>query len=434
MPGFLEGMDRVRKAELLLAIALAIAFAGYLIAIYIGNIDTEVIRERYWKNVVPLFDGEIPIMEYPPLSLVFFVIPRLFASSPFGYNVAYVIFTYLFTILGLELMRRIADHYGADQIKTMVVYSVLMALMLEFIADRYDIFPAIMTIAAFYMFIKKRVSWAFILLALGMMTKLYPALLFPVFIMCYLAQKDRRSALEGTAWFVFVAIATILIVYLIEPMAITNFIDYHLQRPLEVGCVAATVIYPFSMIGLTNVWILPATAPGSFGSDDLMGAVPDAIAPILTPLMILLILLVIGYYGYVRVRTERQDERFFLISATILAVLLIFIVVGKVFSSQYLIWAVPFYALVIVSSQDRTFIKRLQYLTVAAFMLTQVNFAYIYGYLGGGTAIDDLAMISMLVRNLMIVATLIMVGMQMQKVAKDGFHDDGEHRGEQCCC
>jgi hypothetical protein len=103
-----------------------------------------------------------------------------------------------------------------------------------------------------------------------------------------------------------------------------------------------------------------------------------------------------------------------------LLAVLAFIVCGKVFSSQYLIWAVPFYVLVMMASNDRAFNRKLVYLTIAYLILTQVNFAYIYGYLGGGAAINDLAMISMLVRNLMVVATGAMVFLEMRRVVKQG--------------
>ena len=56
--------------------------------------------------------------------------------------------------------------------------------------------------------------------------------------------------------------------------------------------------------------------------------------------------------------------------------------------------------------------------------MTQVNFAYIYGYLGGGTAINDLAMISMLVRNLMVVGMLVLVFMEMVRIRRKGRSGD----------
>ncbi len=416
-------MDAVRKAEVMLSAALGVAFLGYLVAIFYFDIPTEVVNERFWKNVVPLFDGEIPIMEYPPFALVFFIVPRLFASTPDGYNVAYVVFVYIFTLIGLDLMRRIAERYGKDPIGVMVVYSVLMALLLQFLADRYDIFPAVMTIAAFYLFVTKRPYWAMVILALAMLTKLYPAILVPFLLWVLFARRERKVLIGSILAFVAATLAVVVPLMVLEPELITNFLHYHIQRPLEVGSVPATLVYPLSMLGISDMWILDVAHSG-FGSDDLVGPIPDALAPWVTPLMVAGIVFVLLFYGHLRHRAERADERFFLLTASILSALLVFMVVGKVFSSQYLIWAVPFYVMVMMSTQNRTFKTRLKWLTIASFILTQINFAYIYGYLGGGTDINDLAMILMLIRNLMVVGTLILTMKEMWDLGKNGYEDE----------
>ena len=416
-------MDAVRKAEVMLSAALGVAFLGYLVAIFYFDIPTEVVNERFWKNVVPLFDGEIPIMEYPPFALVFFIVPRFFASTPEGYNVAYVVFVYIFTLIGLDLMRRIAERYGKDPVGVMVVYSVLMALLLQFLADRYDIFPAVMTIAAFYLFVTKRPYWAMVILALAMLTKLYPAILVPFLLWALFARGERKVLIGSILAFVAATLAVVVPLMVLEPELITNFLHYHIQRPLEVGSVPATLVYPLSMLGISDMWILDVAHSG-FGSDDLVGPIPDALAPWVTPLMVAGIVFVLLFYGHLRHRAERADERFFLLTASILSALLVFMVVGKVFSSQYLIWAVPFYVMVMMSTQNRTFKTRLKWLTIASFILTQINFAYIYGYLGGGTDINDLAMILMLIRNLMVVGTLILTMKEMWDLGKNGYEDE----------
>lgn len=140
-------LSRIERYELNLAVCMAVAFACYFVVTYICQIETEVIRDRFWKNADPLFHGEIPIMEYPPFALVFFAIPRIFASSPWGYNALYVVMVYVAVMVGMVYVRRIAEMYGANQTKAMVVYCVLVVMFLQYVADRYDIFPAVMSIA-----------------------------------------------------------------------------------------------------------------------------------------------------------------------------------------------------------------------------------------------------------------------------------------------
>ncbi|MBQ9689513.1 MAG: DUF2029 domain-containing protein, partial [Candidatus Methanomethylophilaceae archaeon] len=297
-------MDRVKKMEIIYTVLLAIAFIGYLIAIYVLDIETEVIRDRF-PDADQLFNGDIPITEYPPLSLIFFVIPRIFFSDPFGYNIGYVIMIFVITIVGLHLMRRTAESLNMNPVWAMTIYSVLIALLLEYVADRYDIIPAVMTLASFYFFINKKMPAAFIILALAMMTKLYPAILLPIYLIIYMVERDWKGFATGTVWFLIGAAVVVLPCLLIEPDLIMGFMGYHSARPLEIDSLAATLIYPFSLFGLTDVWIQASTDVGSYGSDNLRGPLCDAVAPWLTPLMMVLIVLFILWYGKVRYGLKR---------------------------------------------------------------------------------------------------------------------------------
>ena len=96
----MKAVDGVRKYQIIIAALFLVACIGYLVAVHFLNIETEVMRDRFWKNAEPLFNGEVPVMEYPPFALVFFAIPRLFADTPWGYNVAYVAEVLVFMVVG----------------------------------------------------------------------------------------------------------------------------------------------------------------------------------------------------------------------------------------------------------------------------------------------------------------------------------------------
>lgn len=90
-----------------------------------------------------------------------------------------------------------------------------------------------------------------------------------------------------------------------------------------------------------------------------------------------------------------------------LAAMLMFLVTNKVFSSQYLLWLVGLVLLVLMTSGRREGRAVLR-LTVAVIVLTQLNFAYNVGYLGGGANIDDLGMMILLVRSVVCIALLLL--------------------------
>ena len=413
----MKAVDGVRKYQIIIAALFLVACIGYLVAVHFLGIETEVMRDRFWKNAEPLFNGEVPVMEYPPFALVFFAIPRLFADTPWGYNVAYVAEVLVFMVVGLLLVSKLAERMGHDQKRAMLVYAVLMLLMLEFVVDRYDIFPAILTLASFYMFASKRHGWACLLLAVGAMTKLYPAVVFPLYILYLAYGRQWRDAAVSCAAFFGTCVLIVGVAWLINPELITNFLSYHTDRPLQIESVPASVVYFLSMFGLTDVWIQPFADPDSFGSDNLMGPLPDAVASVMMPLMVVLILAVYAYYAVLRHRGVRDDD-LRLIGLAAVAVLMLFMVANKVFSSQYLIWAIAPIAFV-VASRDTGFERRLLWLSALVLVLTQANFAYNAGYLGGGENINDLGMMVILARNVLAVWLTCMVLDGMRRPAGD---------------
>ena len=413
----MKAVDGVRKYQIIIAALFLVACIGYLVAVHFLNIETEVMRDRFWKNAEPLFNGEVPVMEYPPFALVFFAIPRLFVDTAWGYNVAYVAEVLVFMVVGLLLVSKLAERMGHDQKKAMLVYAILMLLMLEFVVDRYDIFPAILTLASFYMFASKRHGCACLLLAVGAMTKLYPAVLFPLYLLYLAYGRQWRDAAVSCVAFLGTCVLIVGVAWIINPELITNFLSYHTDRPLQIESVPASVVYLLSMFGLTDVWIQPFADPDSFGSDNLMGPLPDAVASVMMPLMVVLILAVYAYYAVLRPRGVRDDD-LRLIGLAAVAVLMLFMVANKVFSSQYLIWAVAPIAFV-VASRDTGFERRLLWLSVLVLVLTQANFAYNAGYLGGGENINDLGMMVILARNVLAVWLTCMVLGGMRRPAGD---------------
>ena len=417
--------DEYGRYRIRLIAAYAIACVGFLIAIFALDLETEVIRDRYWKDANPLFNGEIPIIEYPPFSLVFMAIPRIFGWTPEAYEVFYVIEVFVFMVIGLIYTDKLAEHFGKDRKNAMLAYSVLTVLLLEFVTDRYDIFPAVLTLMSIYYFVKSRYAWAFILIAIGVMTKLYPAMLFPIYFLIFAARKEWNEAFKGTLVFIAANLAIIIPVLIIEPDMIWNFLNYHSDRPLQIESLAASLIYPLSMFGLITVRITSAMLPDgtldpdNFGSDNLVGTVPDAVAGILSPLMVAGVLAVCFFFLYVYLRAEDKD-RMKLLGLAISGVIMTFILFGKVFSSQYLIWAISPIVFVLMFEDDM-FGSPLFRFTAAAFIMTQVEFVYNIGILGGGSNINDFGMIIILVRNILavIVLYLIIRGMYDMSKGKD---------------
>ncbi len=407
--------DRAARTRTLIAIGFLVACVAYLIAVHALGIETEVMRDRFWKNAEPLFNGVVPATEYPPLALVFIAIPRLFGSDPWGYEVAYVAMMYVFMVAGLCLVSRMAASLRRDRGRAMIAYAVLVLLMLEFVLDRFDLIAMVLTLAAFVLFAERRTVPAFVLLAMGVLTKVYPAVFFPVMVLALAYDRRYADAVKGLAAFVLTGAVAVAVCVLIDPGIITTFIDYNGDRPLQIESVAASLIYPFSMLGLTDVWIQGSSAD-SFWSDNLRGAFPDALSEHLLAVTIVAVVAVWAAYTVLRHRSG-GDHGMALMSVTMLATLLVFLVMNKVFSSQYLIWLIAPLVMAMMTSpagsQDGTFKA-----VVLAMVLVQVDFAYNVGYLGGGANIDDLGMLIILAKNAVVIYATYLAVRSMASVGR----------------
>lgn len=397
--------DGAARTRTLLALAFLVACIVYLLVVRASGIETEVIRDRYWLDAEPLFHGEFPATEYPPLAMVFFAIPRLFGSSPWGYETAYVAMMWAFMVLGLLMADRTARDLGYSRGRAMGLYSLLVLLLLEFVLDRFDMIVAVFVIASLMFFAEGRSRMSFLMLAIATLLKVVPAVLFPVLLIALVAQGRRRDALEGALLYIMTGAAVMAVFWLVEPDSVTSFLDYNSDRPLQIESVAASFLYPLSMMGVSDMWIQSADEEGSHLSDNLRGSLPDDVASVLLPVTCIAVLAVWALYAW----RERRGPSggIAMMAFACLAAMLMFLVTNKVFSSQYLLWLVGPVLLVLMTSGKREGRAVLR-LTVAVIVLTQLNFAYNVGYLGGGANIDDLGMMILLVRSVVCIALLLL--------------------------
>ena len=403
--------DDARREQLIYSAVFGIACIIFLAAVAFLGIESEVMKDRF-ANAEAMLNGDLHTLEYPPLVLVLIAIPRIFASAPFAYSVGFVIEMFAFFVLGLLVMGKLAKKYGKDEKAAMLGYTVLMLIMTEFAVDRFDIVPAALSVAAVYCFVTKRYTLAFVLLSMGTMIKLYPAVLFPIFLIPFIMNRNWNEVLKGTAVFVIASLAVIIPVMILQPDLLSSTITYHADRPLQIESLASSFIYPFGMLGLTAVTIAAASRVGNFGSDDLIGGWADPAASMMLPLMIIFIVAVYVLYAYALKKikdTGDGNDRLYLFANAILLCVTLFIMIGKVFSSQYLLWMIPPLIFVLMLSPDREWKRTVFVLFAAILLITQLQFAYNVGYLGGGENINDIGMMMILVRNIMMVVLLYLI-------------------------
>jgi len=396
-----------RRNICLFALVFAIASVAFLLVVGHFDINSEV-RTNHFAVADAIIHGILPDVEYPPFALVFLTVPRFFADTPGGYEVAFVAQTYVFFIIGLVLAGKFAKRFNYSQYFAMLAYTVMMLLMLEFVLDRYDIFPMVLTMLSLYCFMTKRYAWAWLILSVATMTKLYPAVLVPVYLMIYLVDKEWKGALKGVAIYVITALLIALPIFLLGSDMIQYFFGYHMDRPIQLESTASSFISFAAILGLTKVW----AEFGASQSDNLLGAWPDAVEPFLTPLMVTSLLILYVFGGYLLLKLKKsgrynENSKMIALGMISFAAVTLFVIVGKVFSAQYMIWIVPFVLFLLILPIDHILKRRMLIIFIAAEVLTQLNFAVNVGIYEG--EFNDIGMLIVLARNLLMIALLILV-------------------------
>ncbi|HYC20519.1 MAG TPA: glycosyltransferase 87 family protein, partial [Candidatus Bathyarchaeia archaeon] len=184
----------------------------------------------YLADASKLASGLLPYrdftLEYPPLSLIFFGLPRVITSSDALYTKVFQFELLVFDIIGLVLIFDIARRLGEAPWKALSIYTLAVLAVGPIIIQTFDIIPAVMTLAAIYLFWleKHNASWA--VLALGTLTKIYPIVIAPIFFIIYFKNRQFKQMRNGAVTFLAVCLITILPFIILGSGSILNLVSY----------------------------------------------------------------------------------------------------------------------------------------------------------------------------------------------------------------
>jgi hypothetical protein len=201
------------------------------------------------------------------------------------------------------------------------------------VRTHFDLLPAALALVGLWLIVappprRGMVELGFAVLALGAMTKLWPAALAVVALAWLLGRRERPLALRAGAVFVAVVLVTAL-----PFVALGGFpsamVEFHLQRPVQIESTAASVI---EVVGGSYVTGDPIRHD-RFKSNGLDGGAADAIGVLST-------LALLGAGVAIVALAARRPSRDALVVAA-LAVVVAFVAFGKVLSPQYVCWMLP---------------------------------------------------------------------------------------------
>lgn len=363
--------------------ALALA-AAFVLVTSVGPLSDTSVSDLFLYNSVAelIADGRLPYLdfefEYPPLA----ALPLWLANVPGGGEDGYAwAFGGLMLACALALQRFTGELAGPRAAWLLVLLPVAIGASLR---THYDLLPAAILAGALLLFARDRPVWAFAVLGLGTVTKLYPALLVPIAVVWLLGRGEGRAAARGAVAFAAVVVAVSL------PFLGDGYVEqvrFHLERPVQIESTPASVLFA---VGEHDVTGHPKR-PDRFKSNGLDGEYADAVQLVFALLLAAVLLAIVA------LAPRGRDVRHLALCA--FAAVLAFVALGKVLSPQFMIWLAPFAAICAVW---RVWVPAT--LCAGAFALTLVEFPGRYFDL-----VDEENGIVLLValRNVLLVAALI---------------------------
>jgi len=258
------------------------------------------------------------------------------------------------------------------------------------VLTRFDLWPAALTAVALAAVLGGRNRVGLGVLGLGIAAKVYPAVLVPIFLVHVWRRRGGREALVCAGVCAVVAAAVFAPFLVLAPHGVWTSVVRQTTRPLQIESLGAAVL-----IAAHHVGGLHLTLRSSFGSQNLVGAIPHDTGRVLTVLQV-------GAIAGVWVWFWRGDpgSRERLVAASAAAVCA-FVALGKVLSPQFLIWLLPLVPLV---RGRRGFAASA--LLGLALLLTQVWFPIRYFDL---VAFDPFPSWVLLARDVVLVALLVVL-------------------------
>ncbi len=328
-----------------------------------------IYAQKMLNGLVPYRDFAV---EYPPLALFGFLLPGLLSSGLEAYGVLFALEMLLLDLVVLYILYRLAQRLKLNTWYVLGAYTLCLAAMGTIVTGRYDMLPAALVMVALYAFISGRNKTAWIFLALGLSTKMYPVIIAPLFALYLLRQKQYRKLVYGIAVFVAVVLLLNLPWVFLNTDGYMYFLEYHMDRGLHSESSYGSIILLGQTMGLTQV------NPGmSYGSWNIVSPLADTLAKYSFYITAVFLLSAYGLYAR-RLWQAPQDEGGGmvlnneavkqLLHFSLLAVL-IMLLASKVFSPQFLIWICPLVPLVA---------QRWQYQPLLLFLATAIISQYIY--------------------------------------------------------
>lgn len=393
--------DQLKFTIIVIMICSLIFAAALMLADYFTGGLTDISKSysdvsHYFINISDVIDkhlmpySETPL-EYPPFTLVIFLIPKLIAWDWPWYHLAYNVFAGMAYSVFAVFAFKIANMFRKDRYSLFVFVLLLIAVCNLMIYDRNDVFAVLFITLALYLYLKDKHTLAAICIACAAMIKIYPIILVPVFMILFLSKKDWRNTLK----FVLVSGLACLLMELpfliADPSTAFSWVSYHSGRGLQAEGVVSSFIMMINLV----IPCIDSIYLDDSKSVSLHGAFPDAVASCLDVILPVMMILALIFMLYRACKAKNKDH-FRTLALMSLVMVMTFITFSKVYSAQYSLWILTLIPFIIFPQivGDSRFYKTVIVFMITSFMSQCVAFAI------GSTPVDWLITIIIFAKNL----------------------------------
>ncbi len=276
--------------------------------------------------------------EYPILSLIPFSLPM--DAPPFLHRYT---FSFYMAIIATAIYVILYKHGKRGASFAYTIYLLLGSLALA--TQRFDVIPSLLVLLCLLFAQKKRFILAYLALSLAIMFKLYA---LPLVGVLFIAEQKWYAKtiplwyrLRGIALCAGICMGLILFSFVLDTTS--NVYTRLLNRPIEIESTPASAVWVLSQFGKQSCTEL------NYGSLNIYqkqhgicqtGA--EALhAPLLQNTVLFFELIQITGFGYVLYVLSKNRLT---LPQSFLAILLILVSTGKIFSPQFLLWIIPIIA------------------------------------------------------------------------------------------
>jgi hypothetical protein len=283
----------------------------------------------YFDYAQRTFEGQVPYrdftVEYPPGFLAPLLAP---GPADHGY---YDRFRVLMLVLGaaavvLLVVALFLAGAGAVELAAGVLVFATLPLTLtpDLVFERFDLWPAVLVLLALAALLRGRRTVGLAALGVGTAAKLYPLAIVPLAI---LARRGRAHVRRDLAVVASAALVLVLPFAIVAPRGVGHVGWLLVRRPLHVESLGGSILLVAHRLGVYEPTIYLSFA----GSWDLAGPAAKVVAVVGSLAEAAALIAV----WFLFARTSRGPRELLLASA---AAVVGFVVFGKVFSPQYLVW------------------------------------------------------------------------------------------------